>query len=381
MKFQITSLALLALLHQVIGKDGLCDVESGQPNIIMDIEESKETDISQETIPSELPIKGDPYTEIKLDLVFPKGNPIFVLSEKKLQLLEPLDRDMDNLSHIVFQVTCTVRDTNKKRTIPVIVRVSDANDNSPVFQNTPYEVSVSELSPVGTTIFTGLKAVDPDAGANGLVEYRVVQGSAGGAQERLTVADGSKHFAINLPHQGQVTVARPLDYEKTQRYLITIVASDRARNQTSRMSATTTLTVDIKDDDDQNPSFIYQGCTLHDGSCVTPEYYSTVSSGVLAGVLTISPEKIQAVDMDTLATPIVYSFLSGSPASFREYFEINPSTGTVRQVRPADSSFTKKFEIIVKVSFSSEAIKRLFLPYLYFELVHEQCNNFRAIAS
>ncbi|CAH1400264.1 unnamed protein product [Nezara viridula] len=103
------------------------------------------SDISQETIPSELPIKGDPYTEIKLDLVFPKGNPIFVLSEKKLQLLEPLDRDMDNLSHIVFQVTCTVRDTNKKRTIPVIVRVSDANDNSPVFQNTPYEVSVSEL--------------------------------------------------------------------------------------------------------------------------------------------------------------------------------------------------------------------------------------------
>lgn len=356
MKFHITSIALLAVLQQVAGKDGLCDVESGQPNIIMDIEESRGTDISQETTPSELPIKGDPYTEIKLELVFPKGNPIFVLSEKKLQLLEPLDRDIDNLSHIVFQVTCTVRDTNKKRTIPVIVRVSDTNDNPPVFQNTPYEVSVSELSPVGTTIFTGLKATDPDAGANGLVEYRVVRGSGGErqAEERLTVADGSQHFAINLPHQGQVTVVRPLDYEKTQRYLITVVASDRARNQSSRLSATTTLTVDIKDDDDQNPSFIYQGCTLHDGSCVTPEYYSTVSSGVLAGVLSISPEKIQAVDMDTLATPIVYSFLSGSPASFRDYFEINPSTGTVRQLRPADSSLVKKFEIIVKAEEASE---------------------------
>nr|XP_014277946.1 cadherin-99C-like isoform X1 [Halyomorpha halys] len=133
-----------------------------------------------------------------------------------------------------------------------------------------------------------------------------------------------------------------------------LLPKDRARNQSSRLSATTTLTVDIKDDDDQNPSFIYQGCTLHDGSCVTPEYYTTVSSGVLAGVLTISPEKIQAVDMDTLATPIVYSFLSGSPASFRDYFEINPSTGTVRQIRPADSSLTKKFEIIVKAEEASE---------------------------
>ncbi|XP_024216302.1 cadherin-99C, partial [Halyomorpha halys] len=354
MKGIVFLLAFLTVLHRTLGKNGPCEVENGQSNIIMDIEESRGTEISQETTPLELPIRGDPFTEVQLELVFPKGNPLFILNGRKLQLLQPLDRDVDNLSHIVFQVTCTVRGTNKKRTIPVIVRVSDINDNPPVFQNTPYEVSVSELSPVGTTIFTGLKATDPDAGANGLVEYRVVKGSAGGAEERLTVADGSQHFAINLPHQGQVTVARPLDYEKTQRYLITVVASDRARNQSSRLSATTTLTVDIKDDDDQNPSFIYQGCTLHDGSCVTPEYYTTVSSGVLAGVLTISPEKIQAVDMDTLATPIVYSFLSGSPASFRDYFEINPSTGTVRQIRPADSSLTKKFEIIVKAEEASE---------------------------
>lgn len=84
-----------------------------------------------------------------------------------------------------------------------------------------------QLSPVNTTVFTGLKAVDPDAGANGLVEYRVVPGrpATGRSTERLAVADGSQYFAINLPHQGQVTVAKPLDYERTQRYLLTIVAS------------------------------------------------------------------------------------------------------------------------------------------------------------
>lgn len=62
-------------------------------------------DIGQQTNPPELPIFGDPFTEIALDLVFPKGNPIFLLNGKKLQLLQPLDRDEENLSHIVFQVS------------------------------------------------------------------------------------------------------------------------------------------------------------------------------------------------------------------------------------------------------------------------------------
>lgn len=62
------------------------------------------SDIGQQTNPPELPIFGDPFTEIALDLVFPKGNPIFLLNGKKLQLLQPLDRDEENLSHIVFQV-------------------------------------------------------------------------------------------------------------------------------------------------------------------------------------------------------------------------------------------------------------------------------------
>lgn len=46
----------------------------------------------------------------------------------------------------VFQLSCTVKSTNKKRTIPVIVRVSDINDNAPKFINTPYETTVPEVS-------------------------------------------------------------------------------------------------------------------------------------------------------------------------------------------------------------------------------------------
>lgn len=51
---------------------------------------------------------------------------------------------------------------------------------------------------------------------------------------------------------------------------------DRARNVSERFTSTTTLTVNIRDDDDQDPSFIYQGCMLLDGACINPEYSASV---------------------------------------------------------------------------------------------------------
>lgn len=66
---------------------------------------SKSAVVGQHTTPTELPIFGDPFTEISLELIFPKGKPLFLLNGKTLQLLQPLDRDEENISHIVFQVS------------------------------------------------------------------------------------------------------------------------------------------------------------------------------------------------------------------------------------------------------------------------------------
>jgi hypothetical protein len=63
---------------------------------------SIETD--QNTSPLELPIHGDTNNEISLELVYQKTEPVFEVIGKKLKLLKPLDRDKDNLSHIIFQV-------------------------------------------------------------------------------------------------------------------------------------------------------------------------------------------------------------------------------------------------------------------------------------
>ncbi|CAH0553168.1 unnamed protein product [Brassicogethes aeneus] len=352
------------LLFTIVSKldaIGLCEVENGQSNIVLDIEESRLSSISQETNPPELPISGIPNVDIFLDLSFPKGPPVFFLNDKKLQLLSPLDRDENSISHIVFQLICTVKSSHKKRTIPVIVRLTDINDNAPQFVNTPYATSISELTPVGTTIFQNILAKDKDSGVNGLVEYSIVDGvdldlyDEGIGRNRVHSEDGYGYFAINLPHQGQVTVNRTLDFEKTQRYYVTIVATDRSRDESQRLSSTTTLTVNIKDDDDLPPSFIYKGCMLLDGTCINPEYSTSVSSGMLHGILNILPEKIQAVDMDTINSPIRYSFVSGTPDSYSQYFRIDPDTGAVHQIKAVDTSTTKMFHIILKAQEVSEA--------------------------
>lgn len=62
------------------------------------------TEINQPIRPAELPIIGDPYTDISLDLIFSTNNATFTLIGKTIQLTQPLDRDAENLSHIVFQV-------------------------------------------------------------------------------------------------------------------------------------------------------------------------------------------------------------------------------------------------------------------------------------
>lgn len=63
-----------------------------------------------------------------------------------------------------------------------------------------------QSTPVGTTIFRNIQAIDKDAGVNGLVEYFLIEGANNNTDETLTSADGYGTFAIGFPHQGQVRI-------------------------------------------------------------------------------------------------------------------------------------------------------------------------------
>ncbi|GFS86233.1 cadherin-99C, partial [Nephila pilipes] len=114
--------------------------------------------------------------------------------------------------------------------------------------------------------------------SNGLVEYSTTPGDS-------TEKDGYPYFSINLPHQGLVTVQRTLDYERSNIYYLTVLATDKATDASQRLTSTTTLTIHVADDDDLDPAFVYDACTLVNGACVNPEYRAHVTSGVMVNVI------------------------------------------------------------------------------------------------
>ena len=46
--------------------------------------------------------------------------------------------------------------------VPISVLILDENDNPPSFRGTPYKAAINEDTPVGTTVFRALEAVDAD---------------------------------------------------------------------------------------------------------------------------------------------------------------------------------------------------------------------------
>ena len=90
--------------------------------------------------------------------------------------------------------------------------------------------------------------------------------------------------------------------------------------ESERKSSLTLVTVNVLDSDDQDPVFLHQ------------LYSSRVTSGVITGVLDIKPDTIHAVDQDSLRSEISYSFLSGKPTFYADYFSIDSRTGVVRQI-------------------------------------------------
>ncbi|XP_063882361.1 LOW QUALITY PROTEIN: cadherin-99C-like [Scylla paramamosain] len=327
----------------------LCDVTSRQAIIILDITESLGNQVDQLTTPPDLPLEGDPQTEVELSLD-EEGSKHFALNGSRLQLVEPLDSDL-NPSTLRFQVSCKPRSgPGQVNSVPVIVRVTDINDNPPVFSGLPYSVTVPELTPVGTTIFKDVHADDLDSGVNGQVYYSIIPGD-----ERGDATDGYGIFSITLPHQGLVTVNRSLDFERSPVYRVTILATDRAQKVSGRLSTTTTLTVMVEDSDDQDPVFEYASCPRVGRICANPEYSATVTSMEVSGVLSVKPERIFAKDLDAIGTPVRYSFLSGRPGTYDRYFAINPESGSVTQTHAIDRAVTRQFEIVVKAEENSEA--------------------------
>uniref|UniRef100_A0A087Y5T8 Protocadherin-15 n=1 Tax=Poecilia formosa TaxID=48698 RepID=A0A087Y5T8_POEFO len=265
-----------------------------------------------------------------------------------------LDRDPPSfIQSIVVQVQCTNELIGTVILHEVRIVVRDRNDNAPHFQQPRYYVAISELTPVGTTIFSGFSgnngATDIDDGPNGQIEYTV--------QYNPKDPTANRTFDIPLTLFGSVVLRERLNYEEITRYLVIIQANDRAPSPSDRRTATTTLTVDVLDGDDLGPMFL--PCTLvgNTRDCSPITYLASVlelTEPNKTNPLNVTPS-IQAVDQDRNIQPpsdrpgILYSILiAGKPASYAEYFSLNRTTAELMLLKPIDRELYRRFDLVIK---------------------------------
>ena len=100
-------------------------------------------------------------------------------------------------------------------TAEVVVRITDANDNAPIFDKATHSVEIPELTEIGT-VLTTVTARDPDTSG---VRYSII----GGRNANL--------FSIN-ENTGAITLKGFLDFETAESHRLVVQASDGVSTDT-----------------------------------------------------------------------------------------------------------------------------------------------------
>ncbi|XP_069825314.1 protocadherin gamma-C5-like isoform X12 [Dendropsophus ebraccatus] len=209
----------------------------------------------------------------------------------------------------------------------VTLRVSDINDNAPVFTQATYNVFIMENSDPGTLLCT-VSATDLDEGVNSDLVYSIVESQIDGSSV--------SSFVYIHSNDGNIYAQRSFDYEQIQVLQITIKVEDSGSPQ---LSSTVPVFIFILDRNDNPPTLLYPE---HSEDLIVQE---RIPKSTSAGYLVT---KLSAVDLDsghnawllfTLIDPINYSS-----------FQVSKHTGEVRTVRGLQESENMEQQLVISVS-------------------------------
>ncbi|XP_056672546.1 protocadherin gamma-B5-like [Monodelphis domestica] len=208
--------------------------------------------ISESTLPGAkfaLDPAHDPDTGLNsLQIYYLSTNPVFSFEVKKkkdgnkyaeLVLEKLLDRERQSSYHLILSA---VDGGNPARssTAQIRIKVTDANDNAPVFSQDIYKVSLLENLPPGSFVLR-VEASDKDEGVNAEITFSF---------------DSSSHrewqmFSLD-PNSGEITSLKNLDFEKTKDYSMVLEARDGGGLVTQ-----CTIEIEILDVNDNLPEVIF----------------------------------------------------------------------------------------------------------------------------
>ncbi|KGL81155.1 Cadherin-related family member 3, partial [Tinamus guttatus] len=217
----------------------------------------------------------------------------------RLVMTESIDlENPTNLGAEVFSLTVRVQDIawpNYSNIIYIYIRIRPVNEYFPVFGSLLYEFNVSEITKAGSSIGK-VNAKDKDWPPS-VITYSIVAG--GGTKDYTNI------FWIN-PTEGDVKILARLDYETTQRFLLTVQASDQEK------TATVSVTVNVLEVNDEEP-------------VCSPNFYSFQIPVSLAVGTNINGFRIVCQDRDSDPRSFRYFINEGN---VNNHFTFSPSAGS-----------------------------------------------------
>ncbi|XP_048459394.1 protocadherin beta-15-like isoform X8 [Rhincodon typus] len=164
--------------------------------------------------------------------------------DEKLPVLV-LEKALDREKESTHRLELIAKDGGippRSSTAQIIITVLDANDNSPVFSQSVYRVSLNENVPKGTMVIK-LNATDLDDGSNGEIEYSFTSHTSGTVRELFDLDSKT----------GEIKVKGNLDYEENNAFEINVQAMDRG---SAPLPVYCHIHVDVTDVNDNSPEVL-----------------------------------------------------------------------------------------------------------------------------
>ncbi|XP_068133840.1 protocadherin gamma-C5-like isoform X23 [Hyperolius riggenbachi] len=265
--------------------------------------------------------------EVRLQL--PTNVPFtFKSSDNHYSLITDRMLDRETVPQYVINLVASDMGTPPLRTQKTItLRISDVNDNKPMFSQDAYSASVQENNTPGQ-LLVEVSAEDPDEGENANLVYSILDSQVGSS----TISS----FVYINSQNGNIYAQHSFDFEQIQVLQIPVKVEDSG---SPKQFSNTTVFIFILDVNDNSPSIFYP-----ENSAESVAQQKIPKSAPDSYFVT----KVTAVDLDSgLNALLSYTILKATDSSL---FQISSHTGEIRTARGFQEHESQEQSLVISVS-------------------------------